>query len=135
MRVAPVTRLVTSVDLGYADERQMSLSACHEAELTDGRRVLLLDDRGWDSSGPPDLWARTTAEDLADTARMVVGPDEPFGGRSHEDMDADHRAYLSAVLRRHGIVADARELQRLPHDVVLSERLLARLGRDASSRE
>jgi hypothetical protein len=37
---------------------------------------------------------------------------------------------LTEVLRQHGIVADALELKRLPHDVVLSERLLARVGRD-----
>ena len=29
-----------------------------------------------------------------------------------------------------GVVVDARELKRLPHDVVLSERLLARVARD-----
>jgi hypothetical protein len=70
----------------------------------------------------------TTAEDIADTARMVVGPDEPFGGRSHEDMEADHWVHLAAVLRRQGIDADPLELKRLPHEVVLSERLLARVG-------
>lgn len=63
-----------------------------------------------------------------DTARMVVGPDEPFGGHSQEDMEADHWAHLTEVLRQHGIVAGALELKRLPHDVVLSERLLARVG-------
>ncbi len=61
---------------------------------------------------------------------MVVGPDELFGGRSHEDMEADHWAQLTEVLRRQGIDADALELKRLPHDVVLSERLLARVGHD-----
>ena len=59
---------------------------------------------------------------------MVVGPDAPFGGHSQEDMEADHWAHLTEVLRQHGIVADALELKRLPHDVVLSERLLARVG-------
>ena len=62
------------------------------------------------------------------TARTVVGPDEPFGGRSLEDMEADHWADLSGILRQRGIVAVALELQRLTHDVVLSERLLARVG-------
>jgi hypothetical protein len=32
----------------------------------------------------------TSVEDIVDTTRMVVGPDEPFGERSHEDMEADH---------------------------------------------
>jgi len=47
-----VTRLVTFVDVddNVADARQMSVSARHEAVLVNGRRVLLLDDRGWSSS-------------------------------------------------------------------------------------
>jgi hypothetical protein len=59
---------------------------------------------------------------------MVVGPDEPFGGRSQEDMEADHWASLAAVIRRQGVDADALELRRLPHDVVLGEQLRARIG-------
>ncbi len=60
----------------------------------------------------------------------MVGPDEPFGGRSHQDMEANHWAQLAGVLGGHGIAADTRDLKRLPHDVVLSERLLARVGHD-----
>ena len=49
------------------------MSARHEAELVDGRRVLLLDDRGWSSSGNvSDIWALTSVEDIEKTARMVV---------------------------------------------------------------
>ena len=59
----------------------MSVSARHEAVLENGCRVLLLDDRGWSASGPPDIWARTSIEDIVDTALMVVGPDEPSGKR------------------------------------------------------
>jgi hypothetical protein len=119
---------VTFVDLGadVTDARQLAVSARHEAVLRDGRRVLLLNE-GWSASGPPDIWARTAVADIVDTARMVVGPDEPFEGRSHQDMAADHWAHLAEVLRQQGVAADALELTRLPHDVVLSERLLARL--------
>jgi len=98
--------------------------------LDDGRRVLLMDDRGWSESGPPNIWVQTSVQDIVDTTRAVVGPDEPFGGRSHQDMEADHWAQLAGVLGGHGIAADARDLKRLPHDVVLSERLLARVGHD-----
>jgi hypothetical protein len=109
----------------------MSVSARHEAELVDGRRVLLLDDRGWSSSANvPDFWAVTSVKDIEETARMVVGPDEPYDGRSQEDMEADHWAFLSEILRRQGVVVDAQELKRLPHDVVLSERLLAHVAGD-----
>ncbi len=126
--VTPVTRLVTFVDIDVDVPRQMSVSAHHEAVLVGGRRVRLLDDRGWSASGPPNIWAMTSVEDIVDTACTVVGPDEPSGGRSHEDMEADHWVQLTEVLRKQGVVADALELKRLPHEVVLSERLLARVG-------
>ena len=144
--MAAVTRLVTLVDVNdeVADTRQMSVSARHEAALADGRRVLLLDDRGWTSSlrafWPPegadgesrrdqlDTWAVTSVEDIEETARVVVGPDEPAEGRSQADAEADHWAHLADVLRQQGVVVDALELKQLPHDVVLSERLLARIG-------
>ncbi len=127
-----VTRLVTFVDADddVADDRQMSVSARHEALLSNGRRVLLLDDRGWSVSGPPNIWVRTSVEDMEDTARMVVGPDEPFNEHSYEDMAADHWAELTEALRQQGVVVDALELKRVRHDVVLSERLLARIGND-----
>jgi hypothetical protein len=150
--VSPVTRLVTFVDLtqGVGDTRQTSFSARHEAVLLDGRRVLLLDDRGWTWSSlivfragdaserdstreqQPDTWATTSVEDIEQTARMVVGPDEPSDGFSQEDAEQGHWAYLSDVLRQHGVVADALELKQAPHDVVLSKRLLARVGRSAT---
>jgi hypothetical protein len=125
-----VTRLVTSVDLEDrgADHSSTSFSARHEALLADGRRVLLLGDRGWSSTGPPDLWAGAPVEEFLPTARTVVGPDEPHGEYSHEDMAAAHWAHLSEVLRQQGVRADPGELQRLPHDVVLGERLRARIG-------
>jgi hypothetical protein len=144
-----VARLVTSVDVceGVGDTRRMSISARHEAELLDGRLVLLLDDRGWTeevrrasasltaSSGgelpeeQPDIWATTSVEDIEETARTVVGPDEPFEGVTRKDAETGHWTYLSDVLRRHGVLIDPLDLKRLPHDVVLSERLLARVGR------
>jgi hypothetical protein len=111
------------------------VSARHEAVLEDGSRLLLLDDRGWTEElrGPgadaiDDLWALTPERDIVETARMVVGPDEPFGGRSQDDMVSDHWNALAENLRAQGVVADAAELRQLPHDVELSDRLRARLG-------
>ena len=127
--MSSVTRLVTSVDTtdDDPDPRCISVSARHEAVLDDGRRVLLLDDRGWSISGPPDLWASTSVEEVVATTRAVVGPDEPPPGRSAEDEAAGHWATLAQTLRRHGVLPDGEGLSQLPHDVVLSARLLARL--------
>lgn len=124
-------RLVTFVEVDdHADDTTISVSARHEVELADRSRSLLLDDRGWSASGPPDIWARTSAEDLVSTARTVVGPDEPLGGRSPQQTETDHWEALAAILRGRGHALDALELARLPHDVVLSEQILRRLGLD-----
>jgi hypothetical protein len=45
-------------------------------------------------------------------------------------MEADHFASLAEILRRQGVDADVLELERLPHDVVLSEPLLKRIGHE-----
>ena len=111
------------------DPREMSFSAWHVAVLDDGSRVTLLDDRGWGVHGPPDIWRRTSLHEIEADARMVVGPDEPFGGRSHADMKADHWADLAGVLRQHGVLVRGEDLARLPHDVELSERLRSRFTR------
>ncbi len=70
----------------------------------------------------------TSVEEIGDTARMVVGPDEPFGERSQKDIKADHWTSLATVLRHQGVDVDVVELERLPHDVVLGEQLLARIS-------
>jgi hypothetical protein len=130
-------RLLTSADLVHSPEpHHFSVSARHEAVLDDGRRLLLLDDRGWSqtlhgqgANEIADGAALMTERDIAETARVVVGPDEPFGGRSQGDMESDHWNELVERLRVQGILVEADELKRLPHVVVLSEPLRARLAR------
>ena len=130
--MAAVERLVTVADIEdeVADDRHVSVKARHEAVLTDGRRVVLLDDRGW---GSTQLWTAISAEEVQETTRMVVGPDEPPEDRTWQDMQADHWSHLARILRRHGVAADAHRLGRLRHDVVLSERLLVRIGHDPAA--
>lgn len=125
-----VTRLVTYTDLdgGATNAEQLSVSARLEAVLADGRGVVLLDDRGWSTSGPSGIPALTSTEDIEETARTVVGPDEPFDGMTQEQMAAGHWGYLAGVLREQGVDVPADELARLPHDVVLSARLRAWIG-------
>ncbi len=120
---------------GDGDPYRISVSARHEAVLEDGSRLLLLDDRGWTeelrgtgADGIDDLWALTSERDIVKTARTVVGPDEAFGARTQDDMEADHWNALAEILRAQGLVVDAGELRQLPHDVELSDRLRARLG-------
>ena len=130
-----VNRLVTYVELDprmgrYGDPpRQLSVAVLHELELATGRRVLLLDDRGWTASGPADIWSHTTMESVIATARMVVGPDEPAPGCSLEQAAADHWAYLSARAREQAVDVEAQVLAALPHDVEVSAALRQRLDR------
>lgn len=159
--MAVVTRLVTVVDVddragspglvvadgsatdasGWApaptdprpcDPRVMSLTALHLAVLDDGRRLPLLDDRGWTESGPGDVWRTTSAGSIAAQARTVVGPDEPPGGRSSEEEARAHWEHLAAVLEHQGVDVGAQELSRMPHDVELTDRLRHLVADDPS---
>jgi hypothetical protein len=134
-----LARLLTVVDINDADDdgpdaRRMSVRARHEAVLAGGRRIVLLDDRGWSGQahGFDAIWACETVEEMEQTARNVVGPDEAFGGHTQADMDAGHWAHLARILRRQGVEAEPAELQALPHDVELSARVLARIARGGS---
>ncbi|MEJ5887384.1 hypothetical protein WDZ16_02810 [Pseudokineococcus marinus] len=130
-------RLVTSIEVDEPSstppdaDRQMSISASLELELEDGRRVTLLDDRGWSSSGPSDIWAYTSLEDLADTARTVVGPDEPPDHASYEEEEASYWAQMATNARERGVRVEAGDLRSLSHDVDISQEVRARIARAA----
>ena len=128
-------RLVTVADVAApVDPGDLAVSVRHEAVIDDGRRIVLLDGRGFTESlrGPGsdrvDVWTSTSEDDLARTARVVVGPDEPYGDLTQADMEAGHWAALADVLRAQGVQVDADELRGLPHDVELTDALRARLG-------
>lgn len=110
------------------DPRVMSLSALFMAVLDDGRRLTVLDDRGWTESGPPNIWRHTSVESITAQARTVVGPDEPPEGHSEEASATDHWEYLAGILDQQGVQIAAGELEHLPHDVELTERLRIRLS-------
>ena len=123
--MAVLKRLLTYADVGDDPSRPTRVNVVlrHEVELEDGRRILLLADRGWGG----EEWTDTSAENIRSTSRMVVGPDAPPAGRSEEDMQNIHWHSLKEIAQSQGVTVDASELKRLPHDVMLSQRLLARL--------
>ena len=135
-------RLITMADArDTGSPMEISVSARLDAVLDDGRVVTLLDGRGWTeglrgagANEIADAWSTTDAREIEDTARMVVGPDEPFDERSQADMEADHWNALAATLQGAGVDMTGAELSRLPHEVVLSEGLRARLASARSSR-
>ena len=137
--VTAIARLITYTDLNDWPGQpagQVSCSAVLKAELADGRQIVLLDDRGWSAgvrvvagSGPLDQWSYVTQEDVVETARIVVGPDEPADGESYEEAARMHWSFLAGALEENGVAASADDLRSLPHGVVRSDRLLARIAR------
>jgi hypothetical protein len=91
----------------------------HEfAELTDGRRLTLHEERGFTTSGQ---WRHLTLENLERDVRTTVLPDD-------DDTQDEHPwEWLVALLQARGVEATAEELRLLPYGVEFSERLRARL--------
>ncbi|WP_432485969.1 hypothetical protein [Kineococcus esterisolvens] len=72
--------------------------------------MTLLDDRGWSSGGPSGIRSHQSLETLTETARVVVGPNEPPEGRSHEEEAALHWAHLAGIAQAQGVPIAAGEL-------------------------
>jgi hypothetical protein len=72
--------------------------------------------------GAPDVRRRLAAQ------ASSAAPHSAFGITSPYHSPSDDRNIADPVLRQQGIVADPVHLRRLPHDVVLSDRLLGRVG-------
>ena len=102
----------------------------HEfAELADGRRLTLHEERGftgWTMANrgpaPSDQWRYLTLENLERDVRTTVLPDD-------DDTQDEHPwDRLAGLLHVHGVEATAEELRLLPYGVVFSERLRARVA-------
>jgi hypothetical protein len=91
----------------------------HEfAELTDGRRLTLHEERGFTTSGQ---WRHLTLENLERDVRTTVLPDDDDTGDEHP------WEWLAGLLHARGVQATAEELRLLPYSVEFSARLRARL--------
>jgi hypothetical protein len=119
-----IRRLVTFVDLPGREPRTGSICARLVAETSDGE-VVLLNDRGWSSSGE---LASQTAEEVEQNARTVVGPDEPLSGSTQAEAETRYWTMLEQKLRKAGIDPGDVDLQSLRHDVEISDRLRRLLG-------
>jgi len=109
-------------------KRGVSFEVHEFAELADGRRLTLHEERGFTTSGgpaPSDMWRYLTLEHLERDVRTTVLPDD-------DDTQDEHPwEWLAGRLHVHGVEATADELRLLPYDVVFSERLRARVVADA----
>ncbi len=126
---------------GAADAASGLSFTVHEfAELSDGREITLLDDRGWGMSGggrtPGALLSELTIEEITRMVYMVLLPDwadvdHPLppdlaaveGGGGAQDWDL-----LAERLRAFGVVCTPAGLLRVPRRLDLGDHLRARLA-------
>jgi hypothetical protein len=101
------------------DFRQGVSFDVHEfADLADGRRLTLHEERGFTTSGQ---WRYLTLENLERDVPTTVLPDD-------DDTEDEHPwEWLATLLHARGVEATAEALRLLPYDVEFSERLRARL--------
>jgi hypothetical protein len=103
-------------------KRGVSFDVHEFAELDDGRRLTLHEERGFTTSGQ---WRHLTLENLERDVRTTVLPDE-------DDTRDEHPwEWLATLLHARGVEATAEGLRLLPYDVEFSERLRARLEAEA----
>jgi hypothetical protein len=88
------------------------------AELSDGREVLVLDDRGFSTSAHPAVEALPPPddEDLFICA-WCVGPDEKHDAYTDRDMAEAHFGALAEVLGAAGVNTSAEALMTVPFHV------------------
>jgi hypothetical protein len=110
-------------------DRQLTLRVAEFAVLSDGRRLTLHDERGFDTrlsgtgDAPVDPWDRLSLEQLERNVRTtVLGDDAEATGDEHP------WEWLAGLLRASGVDASPGELARLPYDVVFSPRLRQQLS-------
>jgi hypothetical protein len=99
--------VLTLADLDGRDPGGCSISIRHDAALSDGCRVILLDDRDWSGSRSVD---GTAVEEVERTARVVIGPDEPQASQTRAEAEANHWTELERRLRDADISTDGVDL-------------------------
>ena len=100
--------------------RKLSFRVQEFAELSDGRRITLHDERGYSTSGPEDPWRFQTPESIEVDVRTAVLPDD-------DDGEEHPWAWLVELLHAHGVDASTEQLKQVPYRVELSPRLQAKL--------
>lgn len=96
--------------------RRIEFQVSEFADIADGRRIMLRDDRGWNATLTHDWWQRATREYLAEETKKV------FARGEHEDI----RDRLESL----GIAVDPESLPSAPYVVEFGPFVLARLQRN-----
>lgn len=131
-----VARLKTLVSFGEDTPERASVALELFAVLENGTEHLLLADRGfcWAlSSAPASHWTGMMwSDELKDSARACVGPDEPRESQTPSQAEHDHWSVLADDLRIvRGVTTTPAQLAKTPHDVVFDDAITRRLADDA----
>lgn len=110
------------VDDTNTDSPQASFRVSEFAVLDDGSRVTLHDERGFvskPSSGHP--WRHLSLDGLSRSVRTTVLPDD-------DPTDDEHPwEWLVELLDARGITTTVDQLRQVPYNVVLTDRVMARV--------
>lgn len=108
------------------DRRRASVEIEEFAILADGRRIVIDDQRGYSAfpAGGGDPWAHQTRERVVADVLMTLLPDDDAEAEAE-----DHPwPWLVERLRELGVPTSVEQLRAVPFDVILSERLAARVA-------
>ena len=106
--------------------RKLTFRVQEFADLDDGRRITLHDERGYSTSGPEDPWQFQTSESIEADVRTTVLPDD-------DDGEEHPWEWLVELLRAQGVDASVEELKQVPYRVEFSQRLHDKLHSRAPS--
>ena len=106
--------------------RGLSFRVQEFADLDDGRRITLHDERGYSTSGPGDPKQFQTSESIEADVRTTVLPDD-------DDGEEHPWEWLVELLQAQGVDASVEELKQVPYHVEFSQRLHDKLQSQAPS--
>jgi hypothetical protein len=123
--MAQVVELVAECELVERAGNRTSFEVVEYAVLPDGRRVTLLDDRGWSQTthGLPagEQWPLTADDVRRDVLAVVLPDDAETSGEDHE------WGWFVERLHDAGVDVTRDELRALPYRIVFGDRLRAAL--------
>jgi hypothetical protein len=112
-----VVGLGARAELDRSDRPGLNVSVTEFADLADGRRLLLHQERGFSTSATH-MSAEHARQDVLTT---VLGDDAEITGEEHP------WDWLASLISRHGVAATAEQLKAVPYVIEFGPRLSAQL--------
>jgi hypothetical protein len=107
--------LVWAPSANFVRQTSQSFSVAEFAQLVDGTRVFLHDERGFTIGAPSGRLRHVTAETIVESVLNTVLPDDD------ESSDEHPWTWLASLAQTHNLDVTSEELRHLPYVVVLSD--------------